>query len=96
MFYILLLIIRSRHAIHGREIELHWSIHIEGRTLFALLLIAIWTHFQIEGISSNLLFTRTGSPQEHHVLPYFVEDRSAGQYSYMDFVSFVHKQVLSK
>lgn len=37
-----------------------------------------------------------GSPQEHHVLPYFVEDRSAGQYSYTDFVSHVHKQVLSK
>lgn len=39
---------------------------------------------------------RQGSAQEHHVLPYFVEDRSAGQFSYMDFITTVHKQVLSK
>lgn len=43
-----------------------------------------------------MMHMHAGTAMEHHVLPYFVEDRSAGQFSYMDFVSTVHKQVLSK
>jgi len=39
---------------------------------------------------------RQGTPAEAVAVPLLVEDRSAGQMSYTDFLMAVHKQVLSK
>ena len=37
-----------------------------------------------------------GTQPEQHVLPYFVEERAPGLPGYADWLSQLHKQVLSK
>lgn len=41
----------------------------------------------------QVFVVRQGSHMEAHVLPYFVEDRSVGTVSYLDFLQTLHKAV---